>query len=78
MVQTVRRISPEAATHQVDAPAGKSWLATLLGVPFTVGMGYAEAAFLWAGQAPETSALAPCRDDYFPLEIDEPEMRIAG
>ena len=26
----IRRISPEAGTHQVDAPAGKSWLATLL------------------------------------------------
>ena len=25
----IRRISPEAATHQVDAPAGKSWLQTL-------------------------------------------------
>jgi [acyl-carrier-protein] S-malonyltransferase len=29
----IRRISPEAGTHQVDAPAGKSWLATLLGEP---------------------------------------------
>ena len=27
----IRRISPEAATHQVDAPVGKSWLATLAG-----------------------------------------------
>ncbi|MEM7786387.1 MAG: MATE family efflux transporter [Bacteroidota bacterium] len=34
------------------------WLATLLGIPFTVGLGYAEAAFLWTGQAPETAALA--------------------
>ena len=25
----IRRISPEAATHQVDAPAAKAWLATL-------------------------------------------------
>jgi len=25
----IRRISPEANTHQVDAPAGKAWLATL-------------------------------------------------
>ena len=25
----IRRISPEAHTHQVDAPAGKAWLATL-------------------------------------------------
>ena len=29
----IRRISPEAGTHRVDAPAGKSWLATLLGEP---------------------------------------------
>jgi [acyl-carrier-protein] S-malonyltransferase len=29
----IRRISPEAGTHQVDAPAGKSWLTTLLGEP---------------------------------------------
>ena len=27
----IRRISPEAGTHQVDAPVGKSWLATLAG-----------------------------------------------
>ena len=25
----IRRISPEANTHQVDAPVGKAWLATL-------------------------------------------------
>jgi [acyl-carrier-protein] S-malonyltransferase len=25
----IRRISPEAGTHQVDAPADKAWLATL-------------------------------------------------
>lgn len=29
----IRRISPEAGTHQVDAPAGKSWLTTLAGDP---------------------------------------------
>jgi [acyl-carrier-protein] S-malonyltransferase len=29
----IRRISPEAGTHQVDAPAEKSWLTTLLGEP---------------------------------------------
>ena len=29
----IRRISPEAATHQVDAPVDKSWLATLRGQP---------------------------------------------
>jgi len=29
----IRRISPEAGTHQVDAPVGRSWLATLLGEP---------------------------------------------
>ena len=29
----IRRISPEASTHQVDAPIEKSWIATLLGQP---------------------------------------------
>ena len=34
------------------------WLATVLGVPFTLGLGVMEPVFLWTGQAPETSALA--------------------
>ena len=34
------------------------WLATILGVPFTVALGFAEPALLAAGQAPETAALA--------------------
>ena len=34
------------------------WLATILGVPFTIGLGWMEQAFLWTGQDPETSALA--------------------
>ncbi len=34
------------------------WLATILGVPFTVGLGFAEDVFLWTGQAPDTAALA--------------------
>ncbi len=34
------------------------WLATLLGVPFTIGLGYMEDVFLWTGQAPATAALA--------------------
>lgn len=34
------------------------WLATILGVPFTIGLGYMEEVFLWTGQAPETAALA--------------------
>jgi [acyl-carrier-protein] S-malonyltransferase len=29
----IRRISPEAGTHQVDAPAGKAWLSTLRASP---------------------------------------------
>ena len=29
----IRRISPEVATHQVDAPTGKAWLATLVETP---------------------------------------------
>ena len=34
------------------------WLATILGVPFTLGLGWAEPFLLWTGQAPETAALA--------------------
>ena len=34
------------------------WLATILGVPFTLGLGQMESVFLWTGQAPETAALA--------------------
>ena len=46
-----------------DAGAGRGarqglWLATLLGVPFTVGLGWADELFLATGQAPETAALA--------------------
>lgn len=46
-----------------EAVAGRGarqglWLATLLGLPFTVGLGYMEEALLWTGQAPETAALA--------------------
>ena len=46
-----------------EAEAGRGarqglWLATVLGLPFTVGLGWMEEAFLWTGQAPETSALA--------------------
>jgi MATE family multidrug resistance protein len=46
-----------------EAAAGRGarqglWLATLLGVPFTVGLGYMEPVLLWTGQAPETAALA--------------------
>ena len=46
-----------------DAAAGRGarqglWLATLLGAPFTVGLGFMEDVFLWTGQAPETAALA--------------------
>lgn len=46
-----------------EAAAGRGarqglWLATFLGVPFTVGLGYMEPVLLWTGQAPETAALA--------------------
>ena len=46
-----------------EAAAGRGarqglWLATLLGVPFTVGLGVMEDVFLWTGQAPDTAALA--------------------
>ena len=46
-----------------DAAAGRGarqglWLATALGVPFTVGLGFMDDVFLWTGQAPETAALA--------------------
>ncbi len=34
------------------------WLATLLGVPFVIGLGFMEDVFLWTGQAPGTAALA--------------------
>ena len=34
------------------------WLGTLLGVPLTIALGYAEPVLLWTGQAPETAALA--------------------
>ncbi len=46
-----------------EAQAGRGarqglWLATLLGIPFTIGLGWMEEVFLWTGQAPETAALA--------------------
>ena len=46
-----------------DQAAGRGarqglWLATILGVPFTVGLGHMEGVFLWTGQSPETAALA--------------------
>ena len=46
-----------------DAAAGRGarqglWLATLVGAPFTLALGYTEEAFLWTGQAPATAALA--------------------
>lgn len=34
------------------------WLALILGVPFTIALGFAEPALLATGQAPETAALA--------------------
>lgn len=34
------------------------WLGLILGLPFTVGLGYAEPVLLATGQAPETAALA--------------------
>ena len=34
------------------------WLGAILGVPFTIGLGYMEPVLLWTGQAPETAALA--------------------
>ena len=34
------------------------WLATALGVPFTLALGYAEPFLLWTGQEPGTAALA--------------------
>lgn len=34
------------------------WLGTLLGVPLTIALGYAEPVLLWTGQEPETAALA--------------------
>ena len=34
------------------------WLATILGVPFTLGLGFMEPVLVWTGQDPDTSALA--------------------
>ena len=55
VAQAVGAGDPEAAGR--GARQGL-WLATLLGVPFTFALGYAEEVFLWTGQAPETAALA--------------------
>ena len=46
-----------------DGAAGRGarqglWLATILGVPFTIGLGYMNDVFLWTGQAPDTAALS--------------------
>ncbi|MDT7855936.1 MATE family efflux transporter [Rubrivirga sp. S365] len=34
------------------------WLATILGVPFAIGLGFVEPVLVWTGQDPDTSALA--------------------
>ena len=53
----------QAVGAREDATVGRAtrqglWLATFLGIPFVIALGYAEPLLLWTGQDPDVAALA--------------------